>query len=136
MGGFNTTLFLEDKSCGSSRMDVGMHDLKNCIDILEVSDVKGLGFQFTWSKKPKEGTGILKKLDRVMANSSFIDLFPAASVVFLPYRISDHCLCVLKIPIIGRPKQKPFKFANFLATKPGFKDIVTKAWAVEIHGVP
>jgi hypothetical protein len=128
MGVFNVTLFLEDSSFGSSRIDVGVLDFRECTQKIKCSDIKGLGMHYTWSQKPKEGTGILKKLDRIMANTMFIDAFPAACAVFKPYRISDHCPCILQVPITGRSKAKPFKFANFLASKPGFLGIVKAAW--------
>jgi hypothetical protein len=132
---FNSTLFIDDKSCSSSRVDVGMLDFRKCVDQIEMYDVKGVGLHYTWSQKPKAGTGVLKKLDRIMANNSFIDLYPAASALFQSYRVSDHCPCVLRIPIVGRSKPKPFKFPNFLADKPDFNDVVTKGWAVSINGI-
>jgi hypothetical protein len=43
MGDFNTTLSADDSSCGSSKMDIGMHEFRECIESLEVMDVKGVG---------------------------------------------------------------------------------------------
>nr|GEV53770.1 hypothetical protein [Tanacetum cinerariifolium] len=41
--------------------------------------------------------GILKKLDRVMGNSGFLDLFGSCYARFLPYVTSDHCPALLVI---------------------------------------
>ncbi|GKA11339.1 hypothetical protein Tco_0690772 [Tanacetum coccineum] len=51
-----------------------------------------LGIHFTWNQKPKGGGGILKKLDRIMGNFKFIDMFQGAYALFQSYRISDHSL--------------------------------------------
>ncbi|GKA07339.1 RNA-directed DNA polymerase, eukaryota, reverse transcriptase zinc-binding domain protein, partial [Tanacetum coccineum] len=40
--------------------------------------------------KAGDYTGVLKKLDRIMGNEEFIDKFPHAHTVFLPYLILDH----------------------------------------------
>jgi hypothetical protein len=119
-GDFNATLFFEDHSAGPSVVDVNMRDFRECVEKIEVVDINSSGLNFTWSQKPKNGVGILKKLDRVLANTAFTDLFPSAYALFQPYRLSDHCPCILKIPAIVKQKPKPFKFANFLLYKEGF----------------
>ncbi|GJR30025.1 retrovirus-related pol polyprotein from transposon TNT 1-94 [Tanacetum coccineum] len=43
--------------------------------------------------KPKGSDGVLKKIDRVMANLEFNDVFAGSYAVFQPYRISDHAPC-------------------------------------------
>ncbi|GKG30900.1 hypothetical protein Tco_0423388, partial [Tanacetum coccineum] len=57
---------------------------------IEVMDINSSGLHFTWNQKPKGGCGLLKKLDRIMGNTEFIDTFPGAYALFQPYRISDH----------------------------------------------
>nr|XP_043612922.1 uncharacterized protein LOC122584908 [Erigeron canadensis] len=66
----------------------------------------------TWTQKPKKGVGLLKKIDRV----------------------SDHSPCVLQLLSISPDQPKPFKFANFLADKEGFRDLVANAWQDDIGG--
>ncbi|GKA49112.1 RNA-directed DNA polymerase, eukaryota, reverse transcriptase zinc-binding domain protein [Tanacetum coccineum] len=79
---------------------------------LNLEDISGL--MFTWNQKPKGSDGVLKKIDRVMANLEFNDVFAGSYAVFQPYRISDHAPCVLKIPLLTNTALRPFKFANFL----------------------
>ncbi|XP_021991647.1 uncharacterized protein LOC110888429 [Helianthus annuus] len=93
------------------------------------------GFHFTWNQKPKKGVGLLKKIDRVLGNTQFVTLFPRVVALFHPYRLSDHCLSILKIPEAGKLKPRSFKFANFLVHKPEFLDIVTRVWNTRINGV-
>jgi hypothetical protein len=99
LGDFNCTLSLEDKLCSSSSIDVAMREFKACVEYIEVEDVNGVGLHYTWTQKPKNCVGILRKLDRVMANLPFHDIFPGTCAIFQPYRVSDHSPCVLKIPM-------------------------------------
>nr|GEW92373.1 hypothetical protein [Tanacetum cinerariifolium] len=98
LGDFNAPLFLEDTSVGSSYLDVTMREFKECVENMEVMDVQRTGQQYTWNQKPKGKDGILRKLDRVLANLEFLDVFVGAHAVFKPYRISDHSPAVLSIP--------------------------------------
>ena len=129
LGDFNSALNLEDSLLGSSTINIGMRDFKECVDNIEVFDINSSGCHFTWNQKPKRGDGVFKKIDRVLGNVSFTDMFPTACVLFQPNRISDHSPCVLKFPSLSRSRPKPFKFANFLAKKPEFLDLVKQYWS-------
>ncbi|GKC47623.1 RNA-directed DNA polymerase, eukaryota, reverse transcriptase zinc-binding domain protein, partial [Tanacetum coccineum] len=115
LGDFNVSLHVNDKSTGTSYIDRGMRDFQECVDSIEVLDVNSTGLRYTWNQKPKGGEGILKKIDRIMANSDFYDVFVGSSAYFQPYRISDHTPAVLRIPMIAAHKPRPFKFYNILA---------------------
>ncbi|KAJ0479479.1 putative RNA-directed DNA polymerase [Helianthus annuus] len=99
-------------------------------------DIDRSGCHFTWTQKPKNGVGVLKKIDRVMGNNSFVSEFPNSVALFHPYRLSDHCPCLLDIPTPGKPKPRSFKFANFLVFKPGFQERVKRIWDTHVDGVP
>nr|GEX06109.1 hypothetical protein [Tanacetum cinerariifolium] len=90
LGDFNATLFLEQSTAGSSRLDITMREFKACVDDIEVLDVQNSGLQFTSNQKLKGADGIIKKLDRIMANMDFISGFMGAHAIFKPYRNSDH----------------------------------------------
>nr|GEU84750.1 hypothetical protein [Tanacetum cinerariifolium] len=113
-GGFNVSLFVDEKSTGSSFIDTGMRDFQDYVDALEMSDVNSTGLRFTWNQKPKGDNGVLKKTDRIMANIEFYTSFVGSSAIFQPYQISDHSLAVLRVPMISRIKPCPFKFSNIL----------------------
>ncbi|GJU66584.1 protein LAZ1, partial [Tanacetum coccineum] len=134
MGDFNVTLNIEDSFAGSSLMNVGMCDFKDCVKRIEVIDINSFGLHFTWNQKPKGRNGILKKLDRIMGNMEFVDMFPGAYALFQPYRISDHSPAVLKLPSLSGSKPKPFKFYNFIAHKPGFLEVVAANWCSHVEG--
>nr|GEU28766.1 hypothetical protein [Tanacetum cinerariifolium] len=126
LGDFNAPLFVEDTSMGSSSLDVTMREFKECVENIEVMDVQRTGLQYTWNQEPKGKDGILRKLDRVLANLKFLDVFMGAHAVFKPYRISDHSPAVLFIPSLVKVKPMPFKFFNVIILDDRFKDVVVK----------
>ncbi|GJT51663.1 trichome birefringence-like protein 3 [Tanacetum coccineum] len=80
---------------GSSAINRAMYEFKDCVADIEVMDVNCSGLHYTWNRKPKGGGGILKKLERIMANLDFIDTFLGSYSIFQPYRISDHAPAAL-----------------------------------------
>ncbi|XP_071699772.1 uncharacterized protein [Rutidosis leptorrhynchoides] len=99
-----------------------------------MEDINYTGLQFTWNQRPHANDGILKKIDRVMANDSFVWQFTDAYVIFQPYRISDHCPMVLKLPNLTGSKPKPFKFSNYVVLHEDFKQIVVDGWSKDVEG--
>ncbi|KAJ0431881.1 putative RNA-directed DNA polymerase [Helianthus annuus] len=111
-----------------------MRDFFDCVQYVELMDIPSHGLHFTWNQKPKEGIGVLKKIDRIMSNVKFMDLFPDTYALFKPARVSDHSPCVMKLASCTRKKLKPFKFPNFLTTKEEFRRFVSTEWAKDIEG--
>ncbi|GJR01111.1 hypothetical protein Tco_0524095 [Tanacetum coccineum] len=134
LGDFNAALFLHDYSVGNSRIDISMREFKECVEDLEVMDVQHSGLQYTWTQKPKGNEGLLKKIDRVMANLMFNDVFAGSHAIFKPYRNSDHAPSVLCIPTMIKPKPKPFKFYNLLTCNDNFKKVVSDGWSTQVSG--
>ncbi|GKA91486.1 putative RNA-directed DNA polymerase [Tanacetum coccineum] len=115
-------------------MDIAMREFKECVADIEVFDVHNTGLQYTWNQKPKGKDGILKKLDRIMANMAFSNDFVGAHAIFKPYRNSDHSPSILCIPTAGNDKPKPFKFFNVLTKHERFRDIVNETWNIDVSG--
>nr|GEU48523.1 RNA-directed DNA polymerase, eukaryota, reverse transcriptase zinc-binding domain protein [Tanacetum cinerariifolium] len=134
MGDLNAALNLENHLSAGCEPKVAMRDFKECVQAMEVSDINCTGLHFTWNKKSKGSNGILNNIDMIMGNLQFNDDFLGSFVIFQPYRILDHSLCVLRIPTVSKPKPKPFKFANFLLYKEGFREVVESGWNANIEG--
>ncbi|GKC79204.1 sodium/hydrogen exchanger 6 [Tanacetum coccineum] len=75
LGDFNASFHIDDKSVGSSYVDTAMRDFQYCVEAIEVADVNFVGLRFTWNQKPGGEDGVLKKIDRIMANLEFNELF-------------------------------------------------------------
>ncbi|GJX80283.1 uncharacterized protein Tco_0328432 [Tanacetum coccineum] len=135
LGDFNCALNLEDHASGTLVNDISMREFKECVEGIEVLDVSKSGLHFTWNQKPKGGHGVLKKIDRIMANLEFHDVFAGANALFHPYRISDHSPAILKIPKQSKFRPKPFKFSNLLVLNENFSKVIWKWMASTFKGL-
>ncbi|KAF5815287.1 putative RNA-directed DNA polymerase [Helianthus annuus] len=134
LGDFNAILNPDEKSNGCKRVNYGMEEFKCCINEMNVVDISMSGLFYTWNQKPGKSGGILEKLDRVMGNQKFVDVFPAAFAKFLPFYTSDHAPALLVLDSGCKAKHKPFKFWNYLAGKDEFMPTVIKGWNMKFVG--
>ncbi|GKF68484.1 RNA-directed DNA polymerase, eukaryota, reverse transcriptase zinc-binding domain protein [Tanacetum coccineum] len=119
--------YVEEHSAGGSRISNDMQESMECVNDIEVEDVNCFGLVYTWIKSPsKPETSILKKLDRAMVNSDFLDKYGKAPARFHPFLISDHSPVVLHIPNSIDKKKKSFIVSNFIVDKSQFKDVVKR----------
>nr|GEV20684.1 hypothetical protein [Tanacetum cinerariifolium] len=115
-------------------LDITMLEFKECVESMEVMDIQRTRLQFTWNQKHKGRGGILRKLDRILANIEFQDCFLGVHAIFKPYRISDHSSLVLSIPSRVKVQPKPFKFFNVSILDKRFKDVVRVGWSLQVFG--
>ncbi|KAJ9544003.1 hypothetical protein OSB04_023710 [Centaurea solstitialis] len=134
MGDFNSMLFPHDGFGGTSRRNASMEEFFSCVEDIEVLDVNYSGIQYTWVQKPNGGDGIVRKLDRIMANLEFLDVFTHSSVVFKPQGLSDHAVGVLEINVVKTPKKRGFKFDNFVVDHHDFLPVVLNEWRRPVFG--
>ncbi|GJV04201.1 hypothetical protein Tco_1337770 [Tanacetum coccineum] len=76
-------------------IDVLCGEVLECVEEIYIMELQSSELKYTWNQKPKGVDGILKKIDRIMANLEFFDVFPGGHAIFQPYRISDHSPAVL-----------------------------------------
>lgn len=76
LGDFNVALNYEDCSNSFSVKDKDMQDFKECMKGLDIEVINSYGMFFTCIQKRRNPElGLLKKLDRVMGNGSFISSY-------------------------------------------------------------
>nr|GEZ73730.1 hypothetical protein [Tanacetum cinerariifolium] len=134
LGNFSAAFYLDDKSISSSNVDISMREFKECEEDIGVSNVDYTRLKYMWNQKPKGDDGILKKINRIMANLDFNDVFVGAHAIFQSYCISDHSPAILKIPMVFNSKLKTFKFSNVLIHNVHFKDVVKDEWSFPVSG--
>ncbi|GKD75465.1 RNA-directed DNA polymerase, eukaryota, reverse transcriptase zinc-binding domain protein, partial [Tanacetum coccineum] len=138
-GDLNVTLKVFEHSFGNSIMSADMHDYNDCVNQIEVEDICSSGLNFTWTKnlqRVKQGdyTSILKKLDRLIINESFMKQWPNAHALFMPYIISDLSPVILYISNGIVAKRKLFKFVKYVVEKDDFLKEDEKEWKKDIDG--
>ena len=135
LGDFNVIRYADEHSLGVVDNNHGVKEFRECIDQLDMEDLAMNGLFFTWVQKRKDPeSGILKKLDRIMGNSVFFNLYGECFATFLPYVTSDHCPALLVIPNVSIRKRRSFRFMNYLADKKNFQSVVKENWYLPING--
>ncbi|KAJ9536545.1 hypothetical protein OSB04_un000297 [Centaurea solstitialis] len=134
MGDFNSMFFPHDGYGGSSKRNSSMEDFYACIEDIEVLDVSYTGIHYTWTQKPRGGDGLLRKLDRIMANTEFLGRFDGSLVSFNPRGLSDHAFGVLDIKVLKRKKNRGFKFDNHITEHDDFLEVVAMEWSYPVYG--
>lgn len=77
---------------------------------------------------------VFSKIDRVVANSSWIQKFHSAEVAFLPEGKYDHSPAILRVFPSNVFGKKPFRFYKIWITSPRFQMIVKEQWKIQNHG--
>ncbi|CAI9094609.1 OLC1v1030372C1 [Oldenlandia corymbosa var. corymbosa] len=75
------------------------------------------------------------RIDRVLVNGEWVDLYSDSIVSVLEENISDHSPLVLQFEGEMQRKPSPFQYFNMWSLSPQFKDIVKKIWETEVEGI-
>lgn len=135
LGDFNQVLRPEENSAATSQnVDLQNRFFSQALLDSSLTDLNYRGSSFTrWKKRKTEP--IAKKLDRILANDAWNNLFPLALGFFGPADFSDHSSMHVSLSS-GQPRQKkPFRFYYYLLKNEGFISIVANGWfSQQIHG--
>ncbi|XP_010462974.1 PREDICTED: uncharacterized protein LOC104743614 [Camelina sativa] len=106
----------------------GMRDFQAVFTHCSLSDIASHGPLFTWCNK-RENDLIHKKLDRVLVNAAWEQLYPYAYNVFAAGGCYDHLNCRIMVKGEGDNhgrRRKPFKFVNLLTEMEEFLPLKLK----------
>ncbi|XP_075675058.1 uncharacterized protein LOC142644299 [Castanea sativa] len=91
MGDFNEIVKAEEKMGGALRRESQMKDFKEALDYCGFRDLGFVGALYTWCNNQFDKTTIWIRLDRGVATSSWIQMFPSTRVHHILGSLSDHC---------------------------------------------
>lgn len=131
-GDFNVVLNLDERVGSPIRMSE-VQEFRNCTLKCDLTDIKQAGRFYTWNNKQEGCQRVYSKIDRVMANTEWLDQYENAMVTYLPEGEYDHCpglVCVHK-EMKGR---KPFRFFNMWVEGPGYMEMVKDVWQRDVSG--
>lgn len=87
------------------------------------------GQPYTWTNG-----SIWQRLDRVLTNSAWADLFDTTKVSHLVRGRSDHAPLLVKCGVTA-PRKASFRFLNVWQHHSGFDQVVRDAWEIPVRGV-
>lgn len=135
LGDFNTTLFLDERvKCGEID-NQSTTELRTVVDALNVKDLKYSGMKLNWCNNHVEDR-LYCKLDRALINFEWLQSFPLSEAQFRPLISSDHSPCVVRFNDGVWKENYMFKYCNMWSLDPNFRNVVSKAWTVQVEGTP
>ncbi|XP_074321237.1 uncharacterized protein LOC141657793 [Silene latifolia] len=133
LGDFNVVRDVSERVSSSPPDLADILDFNECLLNCQLDDINGSGCEFTWTNKQDDTTRVWSKLDRALANSSWLSNFPTTHVTFLPAGVSDHSPVMVNV-FDDPPVKSRFSFLNCWIGHSKYKGIVAQAWQTYVQG--
>lgn len=134
LGDFNAIKRKGEKFGEMARWEAHEDEFNVCCNKAHLDDHRFMGNFFTWSNISEGNHHIACKLDRILVNEKWLDVFLKSLGIFLPSRLSDHSLCILLGGDIDNSRRSHFKFFNFWVNHEDFLLLVSSIWQEEVVG--
>ncbi|XP_073355103.1 uncharacterized protein [Aegilops tauschii subsp. strangulata] len=127
-GDFNLVKGEAERSSGRANRRM-VAKFRHTINCLGLHDMPLVGRKFTWCNDQQRL--IITRLDWVLFNNDWEEIYPISDLLALSSNISDHCPLMLSCAA-GHPRARRFRFENFWCKLPGFLETVKRAWEEEV----
>ena len=120
-----------DEKLGWMERDAGqMRDFKECLNNCSLTNLGFVGQRYTWCNGRLREQRTLIRLDRVVANEEWRDMFLEAKVYHVVMSASDHCLLALFLErkAFSRPTKRRFLFEAMWTQDERCKQVIFEAW--------
>ncbi|KAL2939048.1 Disulfide bond formation protein B [Bienertia sinuspersici] len=111
-----------------------MEAARRCIEVCGMQDIPYSGHFYTWSNKQLAMDGVFTKLDRIMANDQWLELYKGMNAVFLAEGCSDHNPALLRMEQGEESGKKPFKYFRMWQQASDYKERVRAASTGNLQG--
>lgn len=131
MGDFNEILFAHEKKGGNERADWQMTNFREAVDVCGFIDISFSGYEFTYDNGREEGDNIQCRLDRALAITEWVTIFPDSDLWHIEREWSDHApikLSLWNAEDRGGLGSKPFRFEQIWATESSCESVIENAW--------
>ena len=132
LGDFNVVLNLDERIGSPVRLSE-VKDFRECVEKCGLGDIKQAGRFYTWNNKQEGENRVFSKIDRVMANTTWLENFDNVVVTFLHEGEYDHCPGIVSVHQ-GCGGKKPFRFFNMWVQGDGFMEEVKRRWEGVVRG--
>ncbi|XP_058726977.1 uncharacterized protein LOC131598383 [Vicia villosa] len=133
IGDFNNVLQAQDKIGGNLVIENEYKDLQNMMDNTGLCEMPSKGDFYTWFNK-QSSSPIYSRIDRLIANTEWLQMFSDIHQNILPPSISDHAMLHVAMNQSRRMQHSYFKFHNSLTDAIDFQDIVRHSWNLLSRG--
>ncbi|XP_056691786.1 uncharacterized protein [Spinacia oleracea] len=134
MGGDFNCVMTSEERIGAPVRQAEISGINECMHDCSMEDVKCVGNMFTWNNKQQGNARVFSKLDRVLANPAWHDVYTDAEVCFMSEGEFDHSPGLLTLyPRVAGGK-KLFRYYTMWKTAPNFNAIIQDVWSEQING--
>ncbi|KAL8546968.1 hypothetical protein ACS0TY_006615 [Phlomoides rotata] len=98
------------------------------LDGAHLHDMDTSSPQFTWVTRRSNHGYMAARLDRVLVNDEFLDIWQATSATVLPCNSSDHHPILLRLHETLGDVIRPFRFQHMWMTHPSFTHTISASW--------
>jgi endonuclease/exonuclease/phosphatase family metal-dependent hydrolase len=132
IGDFNDLLSQEDKKGTHPHPNWLCNGFRNAVSDCDLTDIHLEGYPYTWIKSRGSANVIEERLDRAMANSSWLMLFPEVKLRNLLVSHSDHSPILLQnSPLTENGATYTFRFENMWLKEEDVEEVVEDGWGRE-----
>jgi hypothetical protein len=130
IGDFNEVLHAEEQIGGVRRTERQLEGFRDAVSVCGFTDLGYIGLPYTWDNRQHGDRNVKVRLDRGLANDSFLNLFRQVKVWHVQNTLSDHCgLMVECLDHSSRKKRKKkFRYENMWQRDPSYMSLVQDAW--------
>ncbi|XP_074315509.1 uncharacterized protein LOC141651707 [Silene latifolia] len=135
-GDFNNVIEVNERIGGAAVSGSEMAPMREMMEQCQLTELKTVGSFYTWTNKHEIGSKVYSRLDRVLLNEEWLNVFTDSFANFLPEGLYDHCPCLISNYAMGVRKKAPFKYFNMWALAANFKEVVIAGWQINVQGTP
>ncbi|XP_075096574.1 uncharacterized protein LOC142174641 [Nicotiana tabacum] len=135
-GDFNNVLHTDDR-IGALVTQSEIKGFQDAIITLQLTQLKSLGWFYTWCNKQQLETRVYNKIDWALGNVEWMQKYSHIEADFLNLEVSDHSPILLQCKVVDQksnPHPKPFKLYSSMMDHADFAGIVEKVWNQEVNG--
>lgn len=132
IGDFNETMWQFEHFSRTPRGEPQMQDFRDVLQDCELHDLGFKGVPHTYDNKREGWRNVKVRLDRVVADDKWRDIYSTAQVVHLVSPCSDHCPILLNL-VVKDPhqlRQKCLHYEIVWEREPEATQVIEEAWVV------
>ncbi|XP_074266679.1 uncharacterized protein LOC141589958 [Silene latifolia] len=133
MGDFNVVLSHIER-LGGNTTEAEMEFFQECVSLCGMEDIQATGALYNWSNKQAPADRVYSRLDRVMENQEWMDLYGHYVAHFHPEGMFDHCPCTIVDRKIEIGRRRSFKYFNMWGKADSFLRDVVSVWGKSYSG--
>ncbi|KAG7536410.1 Reverse transcriptase domain [Arabidopsis suecica] len=127
LGDLNEIIDNTEKLGGPARAEITFFPFRNMISDCRLREVPSIGNRFSWAGD-RNNQWVQCRLDRVLGNEAWFQIFPRAQAEYLERIGSDHRPLFLRFVNENMSRTGRFMFDKRWISKPEFANVIKEGW--------